>query len=573
MNGRVAGDTHIKVSPLKSSIASLTAQEPRNSPPIRPRLYGASVLRASPLFLILATVLACADNFADPDLWMHIKVGQVILATWRIPATDVYSYSAAGLPWRNHEWLAQVMLAVAYGNLGVVGLKLLKFGAAAVTVCAIAAGLARTAAPAWVQRIVLLAAAAGIAVQMQFRPHLFTFAMLSIVIATIAAEVLRGRARMWPLIPAFVLWANLHGGFIVGLGVLTIAAIVLGAEELWTTGAMTRGSRIAAHTLACAAATLLNPAGVRLWSGVLHSVSDPVIRLFVNDWVSLPAILLYQWRHDSVQLVPFALPLIMFAGLAVAWVLAPARDDLPLVAIAGVFIAAAFESSRNTDLAVIAVSIPLAHHWGLALRSSRDERAGSRILLAGDHERTGAGGPGLYDSSLDSAHSNHLNPVLIAASTLLLAIAGGVFSNRLVTWEPVPRGAVEFMKRHRLHGNILNNFDWGEYLVWHLAPDSRVFIDGRCELVYPDPLLTQYLDFLYGRPGGRELLDRYPHDLALLKVSTGAYQIVSADSRWKEIYRDSFSALFARVPIAKRRLDPVKAVEQTNPGKGASLFP
>jgi hypothetical protein len=102
------------------------------------------------------------------------------------------------------------------------------------------------------------------------------------------------------------------------------------------------------------------------------------------------------------------------------------------------------------------------------------------------------------------------------------------------------------MNRHGLHGNVLNNFDWGEYLVWHLAPHSRIFIDGRCELVYPDRLMAEYLTFFYDLPGGEKLLLRYPHDFALVKVKTGAYRVMSADPGWKKIYQDSVSALFAR---------------------------
>jgi hypothetical protein len=339
----------------------------------RPAIGRQSLLdRAIPasglLVLMLATMIACADNFADPDLWMHILVGRVILGSGHIPAVDLYSYSAAGLPWRNHEWLAQVILAAAYARLGVLGLKLLKLMAAAVAMCAIAAGLSRTAAPAWVQRVLLLAAAAGITVQMQFRPHLFTLAMLSVVMAALAADVYCRRARQWPLIPCFALWANLHGAFIVGLGALGVAALVLSAQEIWTRGRMARGPRLVAVVVGCAAATLLNPAGIHLWPEVLHSVSDPVTRLFVNDWVSLPTLLVYGWQHEPIQLIPFVLPLMMFAGIAVSLLIAPAPDDLPLAVTAAVFIAAAFESSRNIPLAVIVISIPLAHHWGLALR-------------------------------------------------------------------------------------------------------------------------------------------------------------------------------------------------------------
>jgi hypothetical protein len=313
--------------------------------------------------------------------------------------------------------------------------------------------------------------------------------------------------------------------------------------------------------------------------------------VFVSDWVSLPTMLAYQWQHSPIQTLPYMLPLVLFtalAGLLVADIVSTVKqrtpdssalgrqrgpgvgggplaehffpgspfDDLALVTVAMVFVAAAFYSCRNTQLAVIAVSIPLTHHLGFVRGLSW--RLGSRSEYVADRAP---------------------NPVLLASSAVLLGVAGGLFSNRLMTWEPVPRGAVEFMTSHRLHGNILNNFDWGEYLVWHLAPESRVFVDGRCELVYPDSILAEYLGFLYDRPGGEKLLDRYPHDFVLVKLRTGAYRLVSTDSRWKEIYRDSFSALFARAGaympslmgadsafpmVAQRTIDPAR-IDSTFP--------
>src|SRR5205814_9542319 len=130
---------------------------------------------------------------------MDILLGRVILTTGHIPARDFYSYSAAGLLWRNHEWLAQVALALSYGAAGIVGLKLLKLLCAAVMMLALATGLSRTSSSAGIQRMVLLATAAGIMVQMQFRPQLFTFVLLTVELAVLAKEVYQGPARVWPL--------------------------------------------------------------------------------------------------------------------------------------------------------------------------------------------------------------------------------------------------------------------------------------------------------------------------------------------------------------------------------------
>ena len=482
-----------------------------------------SILRCAPAFVLLAIAFGCANNFADPDLWIHVLVGQRIVSAGHIPMRDLYSYSALGLPWHNHEWLAQVLLGMSYQWLGVLGLKLVKLLCITTLVLALVVGLSRTKAPPSVQRVILLAAAVGLIAQSQFRPQLFTFALLSMLMAKLAAEVYRGPVRLWTLIPMFALWANFHAGCFAGLGALGIFSVVAGYRELQTQGRMTRTWSIAAITLACALATLLNPFGADLWRTFIQSLSNPLIRPLISDWVPLFKLLIYNWHRSGYaaleELVPMALFVLFLASLFAA----PVTDDAALVAVALVFIAAAFYANRNVALAVITLSIPLAAHLGLAL-----EKHG---LV--NHDGTLVGP----------------KPVLVALAAGMIALAGGEFSNHLRTWEPIPKGAVAFMKAHGLHGNILNNFDWGDYLIWHLTPQSRVFIDGRYELVYPDSLIREYLGFLYGWTGGEKVLDRYPHDFVLVKPGTGAYRIVEADHSWKVIYRDDVAALFARTSM------------------------
>ena len=235
--------------------------------------------RVSPLFILLAIVLACADNFADPDLWNHILNGLVILRTGHIHANDIYSYSAAGLPWRNHEWLAQVALALAYRSLGIFGLKMLKLACAAIAVCALAFGLSQTSASTRAQRLVLILTAAALTPQMQFRPQIFSFAMLSVLMAVLATEVYRGRASLWLLIPMFALWANLHGAYTAGIAALGLASAVLTVQDAALSRQPNRGLRLGFVTILCALATLLNPYGIFLWTNVFRSVANPFLHL------------------------------------------------------------------------------------------------------------------------------------------------------------------------------------------------------------------------------------------------------------------------------------------------------
>ena len=99
-----------------------------------------SLLSASPWTVVLSIALATADNFAEPDLWIHMLTGQTTLRTGHIPRFDTYSYSAIGAPWHNHEWLSQVALAFFYAHLGVFGLKLLKLIVSTILIVALAMG-------------------------------------------------------------------------------------------------------------------------------------------------------------------------------------------------------------------------------------------------------------------------------------------------------------------------------------------------------------------------------------------------------------------------------------------------
>lgn len=482
-----------------------------------------SLLKSARWTVILSIALATADNFAEPDLWIHMLTGMTILHTGHIPRFDSYSYAAPNMPWHNHEWLSQVVLALCFAHLGVFGLKLWKLLLSSVLIVALAIGLSASGAAARIQRLVLILTAVAISTQMQFRPQLFTFMMVSVVMASLAIEIYRGGAPLWILLPLFTLWANFHGGYIVGLGALGVSAAVLFLQGLNDAARMNSAWRIGLTTLGCAAATLINPFGIGLWTGVAHSVGDPLIRQIVNDWVPLPKLMLHMWRDDPRQLLQDLAPLLLFAAFFATVASAPDLDDAPLVAVAAIFIAAGIYAARNVAPAVIALAIPLARHASLAMDRGK-ERAGQEV-------------------GAEPA------PALLAVCALMLALVGGTFSNRLATWKPVPTGALAFMKQHELHGNMLCQFEWGSYVLWHMNDAFKVYIDPRGELVYTDKMEGDYARFFYGMDGAQSLLDAYPHDYVLMGVDTKGADLVRKDPRWHLLYSDQTAALFGRIAL------------------------
>jgi hypothetical protein len=492
-----------------------------------------SLFQYSPAALLLIIVIADAGQFTDPDLWGHLRSGQAILAHHHLILADPYSYSAPGHPWHNHEWLTQVMMALLYNTLGVVGLKIWKFACAAATILLIAAGLAETEAEPEVQLYTLIAAAVPLMFQMEFRPQAFTFALFAAVLAILARHNYRGSAPLWLLPPILALWANLHGGFIMGIAALGLYTAATAMRDFAAGRGLARAVRLGVLTIASILATLLTPYGFDTWHTVAHALANPMTRQVVNDWRPLLHAMRHQLATSYSGETFYVFALAMMAAAALGVLLSPRGGDLPLAAIAFTMIAAAFTAVRNMPLAVIACALPAARHASLLMRRYAGE------------SRTREAAPPAARSRIGSA------AYLAAAAGV--ALAAGIFSPTLRSDASYPAGALGFMRAHGIHGNLLADFNWGEYVIWH-APESKVFIDGRYDTAYPLKVIRDYLSFYFDTPDGPRVLRSYPHDLALIPPNSAAFRLLERTPGWTLIYHDKNSALFARSTSAAARI-------------------
>jgi hypothetical protein len=510
--------------------ATRAAEPARQLMAVAPRVAGdpatarttTSLFRYAPAMVLLIVAIANAQRLTDPDLWGHLRFGQAVLASRHLVRIDPYSYTAFGRPWRNHEWLTEVLMALFYNHLGVIGLKLWKFGCVAAMVGYLALAIAETGAGAAIQLNLLMVAVVAMMPQMQFRPQLFTYALFAALLVLLARRTYRGSARLWLVIPMMGLWANLHGGFIAGLGLLGTYTAVTGARDLLLRRSPAAAVRLGSLTLAALLATLLTPYGVDTWIAVLHALRNPVTRTAINDWQPLLFHLARQWHQWPLGASYYLCALILMATTLIAFALAPSLEDLPLMAVAVVMMVAAFTAVRNLPLAVIACLIPAARHLSLALRRGETAADGR-----------------------DREKRSSTNQFVVAIAAVCLVFYSGAFSRRLETEQPYPAGAVAFMQAHALHGNLLGDFGWGEYLIWH-APESKVFIDGRYDTVFTDQTIRDYVKLYFDLPGAARVITDYSHDFILLPPAAPIVRKLSETLGWKTVYRDDGATLFAR---------------------------
>jgi hypothetical protein len=499
-----------------------------------------SLLRYSPAVVLLAILIADSNRHTDPDLWGHIHFGQEFIARGGLISHDPYSYSVHGYPWRDHEWLTEVILAAVYNAGGVIGLKLWKLLLTAITVLFMVDAEASTGAPPSIQLSVLLISSLGLILQTQFRPQMFTLACMSALLALLARGTYRKQRLEWLAIPLMVLWTNAHGGFIAGIIVLGLYTFFTAIANAALRKDFSETLRLGTVTLAATAATLLNPYGLGIWRVVIYALHNPYTRGIINDWQPLSRALLSQW-HQSPGGVALYLSVVgLIAGFVISILMRPRIDDLPLAAIGAFMSIAAFQSVRNMALAVIAISGPLVRHLDLLTANHRSPMAARQFK----------------------------HQWIIVAACILLIFKGGLFSTRLARNEAYPDGAVAFLRAHNMHGNLLGDFAWGQYLIWHLSPKDKVFIDGRNDTVYPAEVVREYLLFHFGMPKGNSLLDRYPHDFVLISTKSAAQRLMENRRDWKLIYRDRDSLLYARANSPAANIPGEPASGPASSGEG-----
>src|SRR5580658_470701 len=245
--------------------------------------------------LLVGAVFLVVRNFdLDPDVWWHLKLGDLILQTHRFPTTDPFSFTVAGQPWMACEWLGDSLFAVVARIGGLRGLDalLLVLGAAIILGLYALATLRSGSSKAG-----LISAAALLplsTISFTLRPQMFGF--LFIILTLIVLELFRSgkHAAIWFLPVIFLFWVNTHGSFPIGLGTIFVywaSGLVSLRSGHLEARAWSRSERIqlSGVFLACLAALAITPYGTRLAAYPFEVASKlPLGVASVQEWRSMP---------------------------------------------------------------------------------------------------------------------------------------------------------------------------------------------------------------------------------------------------------------------------------------------
>ena len=447
-----------------------------------------SLATAGRLTALLAGALLCARAVIDPDLWGHLTFGADILASRRITTVDPYSFTQ-DVPWVNHEWLSEVGFALAYRLGGVAGLVVLKTLLLGTTLWLMWRELRLVSDPSKRWWLLALLGFALAPAGTSFRPQLWTLLALAVTVCLLA-----GRAALLWLVPVFAAWGNLHGGWIVGVGLVssTLAGRLLDGVPL-------RRLTVPALLLVVAvAATIVNPYGAGLW----HFLSGTVrMTREISEW--RPVWEQSDYSHALLWLLVFAA---FAASVWQRWRVIPWAS---LVPAAGLCVASLWVDRLGPLFAI--VSVPLWRDAWLA------DSTHAPVPLPTPRPA----GPPLW--IVDAA----------AMAAVWLVVAGGAARCLAIQGEWVPDLRAAAALRSASPGRLMVPFDWGEYAIWHFGPALRVSMDGRRETVYSQRTIELQDAVMSGAPDGMAYLLRERPEYVWMKSDAVAVRDVLSGAGYR----------------------------------------
>jgi hypothetical protein len=442
------------------------------------------------------------------DLAYHLKVGQLMVAEHAVPRTDVLAWTTAGRPWLDQNWGAQLVL---YGIWRLGGVPLLTVVSAALTVASwalVAAACRRRTAELRLVAGAVLAGYAVSAAAFSVRPELFSLLLFAAELYLL--EVARARPRVALVIPLLMpLWANLHGAFVVGIGLLVIEALAA-AWRRDRAGAV----RYLLVTVAGIAGLLVNPWGVRVLGYAVSLPTNQVVTRIVSEWGPTNP------RHLTGILAVGALGL-----LVVALVRAPAPGRVPEQLL------------RMAVLGGLALWAVRGVAWfGLALPIA---------LCALARERRPR--PAADDRGTPAVSVAVLAVLAVALAAAAPPLGRTLFGPRPeMTYAPV--AAADWLAANPQPGRMLNFQPWGSYLELRLGPEVQVAFDSRIELP-PADRWDRYQAVLSGRWDTERLLHDWGvgHVVMSRRSAPALAELLERSGRWRVAFASEDQRVYVRV--------------------------
>lgn len=484
--------------------------------------------------------------FRDPGTFWHVVVGEKIISSGQLPREDSFSFTCDGQPWISDYWLAEIIMAIIHRLAGWDGLLTVTAAILAGIYTFIFSRLLRAGVHWLLAGAILALVFMASSQQFHVRPLIITLAGLTIAFSLLV-DVEAGRKSphyCWLLAPLFILWANMHGGVLSGIGCVVLC--ILGWLLLWAAGKNSpihnprQVREMLFLILVLVSSLLINPYGLNLIRSWFETLSMPLPKL-IEEHGPLSLAVPAGWATLSLGVI---------YGIVLLSVL-PQRPRItwlmPLV-----FLALALRV-RNAPLFAITAALSLPDMLPHSRLSKWLERREWFFKEPGHSERSeescrGSTMAGRFFAALGMTWV--LAPVALVLCLQISGISLPLLGRGWVRFDSTQWPMVLLPELQKINENaspsdqrIFNDLKYGGFLIYH-TPNLRIFIDDRCSL-YGGEFLWRYDIARRDKPQQIDLWhEQYQFRHALVEAGGPFDRHMSQSGRWTLLGRSAAAALY-----------------------------
>ena len=444
------------------------------------------------------------------DLGWHLAAGDLIRDRGNIPFQDPWSFTLGDRQWYNLSWLWDVIASAVFQYTQFAGLLLFVIAGGAVLVGYLASiclscGASAAAVCISVFSASLLYPAFATAPNIYLAASPNTSTMLFCVI--FFGECLK-RTRCFLLPVIMVLWANLHGGFLLGFLIVGIFCGVALLRRDWTNFKI-----YSFAVVGCVIAIFINPLGWHIYDGLAATLGH-FVQANITEWLS------YYQNMTMPGSIPGIIYMLIFVALELRY---GGSCPIPLESrlLSWLFLFLGLYQFRYMAFFFIFSTVPLALHIDRLLPKRLNNFEVQRSLLA-------AGIVGLC-----------------ALPFVFMQIKPDLGLPEMLSEQDAL-----YLQTHFSHARLLNHWNVGGLLIFRTRGAVPVFVDGRAATAYPDALLRDYFKLVeleVNETAWDTVLEKYRIDAVLWVKAHEELRRFLVDKRgWKEEYAGLYESIYVK---------------------------
>jgi len=461
----------------------------------------------------------------DGDTGYHIRAGEFILDTFSIPKRDIFSFLTPPIPWTAHEWLSEVIMAMIHRPFGLTGIVIFFSFIISLIYYLLFKILRKNNNDILITAFIVILVLGASKIHWLARPHIFSLLLMLIWYYLLDEYQYNHKNYLYFFPPMMLLWVNLHGGFLAGFILLGIYLFGNVFKFIRSKGDERniyekKARLLGLITVVCLFVSLINPYTYHILLFPFNLVSNKFIMDHVSEFLAP--------NFHRISIKPFEFILLL---IYIVLVFSKKRINIIELVMILLFAHMSLYSARYIPLFSIIVA-PILYRQLSPILETSDGKIARFIKKRSENV-----------SEIDESTRGCLWPVAAVILVVVLATGGKIDFRFDPKTKPV--AAVEFLKKENIKGNMYDNDEFGDYIIYAAWPQYKVFFDGRSDM-YGVDRMKEYQKVLSIKPGWDEVLKKYNMNWVIYNANSPLSMFLVERDDWELIYADKVANIFVK---------------------------